>query len=73
MFKTAFELQQFVEWAKDLKIKSVSIGDIKIEFSELAFIPETDLKELNNGGATTLAESEPLDPKEQEELEFWSA
>lgn len=74
MFKTTGELQAFLAWAKMMKIKTVKVGDISVEFSELGFIPESDLKELSgSGGATTLAESEPMDPEEEEDLAFWSA
>lgn len=73
MFKSVNELQAFLTWAKDLKLKSVRIGDIQADFSELAFLPESDLKEISSGGASTLAESEPASKEDDEELAFWSA
>jgi len=74
MFKTVSELQAFIAWSKMMKIKVVQIDNVRVEFSELGFLPESDLKELSgSGGATTLAESEPTDPEEEEDLAFWSA
>jgi len=46
MITTVSEFKEFIEWAKSQKLKSVSIGDAKFEFSELAFI--SDLQDLGS-------------------------
>lgn len=75
MFKTPDDLKAFLTWAKDQKIKSVSVADdgVKVEFSDLAFVPEDAFQDLTNGGPSTLAETEPIDPKEEEDLLFHSS
>lgn len=73
MFKTVEELKSFISWAHDQKIKVLKVGDVQIEFSEISFIPEDAYQDLTNGGPSTLAETEPLDSKEEEELLYHSA
>lgn len=73
MFKTTEELKLFIEWAKEQKIKTLKVGDIHVDFSDLAFLPETMYQDLTNGGPSTLAETEPVDSDEEEELLYHSA
>jgi hypothetical protein len=73
MFNTQEDLKSFIEWARTLKIKSIKVNGVEIEFSELAFVPETAFEDLTNGGPSTLAETEPLDPKEEEDLLYHSS
>ncbi len=73
MFKTAEELKSFIEWAREQRIKSVKVGTVHVEFSELAFISEDTYKDLTNGGPSTLADTEPVDTDEENELLFASA
>ena len=67
------ELKSFITWAHGQKIKSLKIDGVEVEFSELSFIPDSELKDLASGGSGTLAETEPFDQKEEEELLFASA
>jgi len=39
-FYTIAEIKDFVLWAKEQKIKEVTLGSATIHFSDLAFIPE---------------------------------
>lgn len=51
MLNNINELKSFISWCKEEKIKSMEIGEVKIEFSELAFIDlskslyETDIQQ----------------------------
>lgn len=76
MFKTTQDLQEFILWCQQAKIKAVKVGEVEVQFSDLAFL---DL----------VAQDEPLRPKEErdtsktlvdtapeeadEDLLFWSA
>lgn len=76
MFKTTHELQDFLLWCQQAKIKAVKIGDVEVQFSDLAFLD-------------IVAQDEPLKPREErdtskilvdtapeeadEDLLFWSA
>jgi len=77
MFKTADELQKFLEWAQAKMIKQVKIGDIEVEFSELAYIPDdplSGLKELSSGKSTLTDESIKQEDEGGEDPDlFWSA
>lgn len=73
MFKTADELKQFLTWAKDQQIVRVEVGDVKVEFSPLAAIKESMLQDLENGSASTLADSEPSTKKDDDEDLYWSS
>jgi len=73
MFKTAEDLKAFIDWARERRIKSVKVGTIQVEFSELAFVPDETYQDLTNGGPSTLADTEPVDTDEENELLFASA
>ena len=74
MFKTVEELKEFIEWAKTQQIQKVKLKGVEVEFSPYTFLPNIDtLPELSNGGASTLADLEPVDPTEEEELLFHSS
>lgn len=76
MFKTTSDLKEFILWCQQAKIKAVKVGDVEVQFSDLAFL---DL----------VAQEEPLKPREErdtsktlvdtapeeadEDLLFWSA
>lgn len=40
MFKTARELKAFITWASKNHVKRVKVGEIEVEISEIAFVPE---------------------------------
>lgn len=74
MFKTIQELKEFIEWAKTQQIQKVKLKGVEVEFSSYTFLPSLEqLPELSNGGASTLADLEPLDEKEEEDLLFHSS
>lgn len=73
LFNSIDELKEFFEWSKKCGIQSAKIGDIEVTFSALAMLPEESLKELTNGGASTLAETEPENKEEQEDLLYFSS
>ncbi len=74
MFKNVQELQDFLTWAKTQQITKVEVGDVKVEFSPLAYIPtDAQLDEISNGSASTLADMEPSTKKEEDDLLYWSA
>lgn len=78
MFDDTQSLLEFIELAKEAKIKSFQIGDIKVEFSDLAFLdslqPEailgqpTQTEEKNT--SKTLVDT--LQTEDEDDLLFWS-
>lgn len=73
MFKTIEDLQKFIIWAKSQKVKSLKIDNIEFELSELSFLPDDQAINLKEAIGDTIADTEPLDTKEEEDLLFWSA
>ena len=73
------ELLDFIEYAKEQKIKSFQIGEIKVDFSELAFIDQlasdgsmgrrmqTEEKDTSKTLVDTLSEDN------EDDLLFWSS
>lgn len=73
MFSTISDIKEFLEWAKAQGIQAVKVGDLEVQFSALALLPADALKDISNGGATTLAETEPLDKQEDDDILFHSS
>jgi hypothetical protein len=78
MLENIQNLLEFIEKAKKARIKSFQIGDIKVEFSDLAFlddIPEVPLEPVKareeRDTSTTLVDTAPT--TDEDELLFWSA
>lgn len=75
MFKTTSELLDFIEAAKEAKIKAFKIGEIEVQFSDLAFVDaftgavEPGTEERNTSKTLTDTAPDELD----EDLLFWSA
>jgi hypothetical protein len=74
MFKTTQELQDFLLWCQQAKIKAVKVGDMEVQFSDLAFIdvisqiaPQNEERETSK----TLVDTAP--DESDEDLLFWSA
>lgn len=61
MISNIDELQAFILWCKDNKIKHMKLNGIEFEVSELAFIPETELEatktNLNPQNTETLTDT----------------
>lgn len=77
MFKTTQELQDFLLWCQQAKIKAVKVGDMEVQFSDLAFIdviaqsvPNTQQVEERDTSKTLV---DTLPEETDEELLFWSA
>jgi hypothetical protein len=78
MFKSTRELKAFISWAKNNHVKRIKSGDIEIEISDIAFIPELNPPKA---ASNSLKVVQYLDPKsglsepkvesEDEDL-FWS-
>jgi O-succinylbenzoate synthase len=73
MFSNIDQIKEFLEWAKSQGIQAVKVADIEVSFSPLAFLPQEDLKEITNAGSATLAETDPNQAAEDEELLFHSS
>lgn len=71
LFNNIEDVKSFLQWAKAEGIQYVELGDVKVQFSALAFVPSEELKEISHGSAKTLAETEPSD--EDEDLLFHSS
>lgn len=86
MIDSVKQLQDLLTWAKKEGIKSLQVGDIKAEFSELAIGLQlapgefnSDLsdkkpsKEETSKSTKTLLDDAELTPEEQEDLLFHSS
>jgi hypothetical protein len=74
MFENEAQMRAFILWAKETKLKRFKLGEIEVEFSDLAFIdPVTDMPEVTDFEQKTLVDTEPVDQKEENELLFWSS
>jgi len=79
VIKNITELKEIIKWAKAQKVKTLSIGTIQFEISELAFIEDqpdlsnVDLSELvdvQSQELKTLGDQAQLD---EEETLYWSS
>jgi len=79
VIKNITELKEIIKWAKAQKVKTLSIGTIQFEISELAFIEDqpdlsnVDLSELvdvQSQELKTLGDAAQLD---EEETLYWSS
>lgn len=75
MFKTVEEIKEFVTWARSQKIKSVKVGDLEIEMSELAYVEPMNAEEIISrlDNKTYADDADSNAKKEEEELLLWSA
>jgi len=77
MIKNIAELKQLIQWAKDNKVKSINLGDIKFELSDFAYIEGAELTDeqiasgLSEYNTDTLTDT--LKDEENEDLLFWSS
>lgn len=83
MINSIEELKEFILWAKSQKVKSIKLGDINVEMSDLAFIgdfqdlgtPEREKQMPDISVPPTsprLPEGNQQSKEEDEEL-YWSA
>jgi len=74
MFENIQSLLEFIENAKKANIKSFQIGDIKVEFSDFAFIEKmnSDVSKSEER-STSKTMIDTLSGEEDEELLFWSS
>lgn len=76
MFETTQDLKEFILWCQQAKIKAVKVGDVEVQFSDLAFVdiiaadPAIKMAEERDTSKTLVdAATDELD----EDLLFWSA
>jgi hypothetical protein len=75
MLKTTEEVQKFILWCKENKVKSFKLGDLHVELSELSFIPDNELIAPGAPAFTnsaTLTDTEEESSKDEEEMLYWS-
>jgi hypothetical protein len=76
VFKTTQELQDFILWCQQAKIKAVKVGDLEVQFSDLAFIdviaPEI-AKLASEERDTSKTMVDTAADEVDEELLFWSS
>lgn len=72
MLNNINEIKEFITWAKENKVKSFKSGDLEFEISEIAMIPEEELKP-GLPLADTLTDTDPEAAEDDEEALFWSA
>lgn len=74
MFKTTQDLQEFILWCQQAKIKAVKVGDVEVQFSDLAFIDiiasEAPMAEERNTSKTMV---DTATDEVDEDLLFWSS
>lgn len=77
MFKNIDELKDFIVWAKKQQIKSLTVGEVSVEVSDVYYA-----NELVNGNSEPIPEYKPSskrfidDPQtdvDDEELLMWSS
>ena len=83
MLKNINELKDLILFCKQEKISTLQVGDVQVQFSELALVDNIQSvaemeKELNNLSSKTLADDPDSITKEQlekeyEEALFWSS
>lgn len=74
MFKTTQELQDFILWCQQAKIKAVKVGDVEVQFSDLAFIDIVAAEASSAEERSTSKTMVDTTPEEaDEDLLFWSA
>lgn len=73
MFKDIQNLLEFIENAKKANIKSFQIGDIKVEFSDFAFVENIANVPKSEERSTSKTMVDTLSGEEDEELLFWSS
>ena len=80
------EIMELVRFCIKNKVKSLKVGDVSFELSDLAFIEDLNLgtnlpegvqavsdKEHRYETLDTFAETEEMTPEEEEDLLFWSS
>ncbi len=79
MISNIQELKDLIIWAKSQSIQSLKIGDVEFKISDIALsqtlidkYSETSKTE-NKASSDTLADTETVDPKEDDELLMWSS
>jgi hypothetical protein len=75
VFDDIEQAKLFVEWAKSQQIKKVELGELKVEFHDLAFI--NDIEKAIAPAPVPLSPeaqkvAEAVQAKEEEDLLFWS-
>lgn len=76
MFETTQDLKEFLLWCQQARIKAIKVGDVEVQFSDLAFVDiiaaEPTVKAAEERSTSkTLVDTEPEEV--DEELLFWSA
>lgn len=78
MFDDTQSLQEFILWCREAKIKALQVGDIKVEFSDLAFLDYTVeepgvQKAMERAAMDESAQADAEAAAENEDLLFWSS
>lgn len=82
MFKNSQELKDFILWCLQQRIKSVQVGETKVEFSDYAFLDLVTGGQSLDGMAMpneerntskTLVDTLQADTQEEEDLLYYSS
>lgn len=71
MIKTVTELKELLLWAKSEKIKSLKLGDMQVEFSDLGLIES--VQDLSGPAQSPRLPNGNAQANEDEELLFYSS
>lgn len=72
MFKSPSELQEFIVWAKEQKIKRVKVDNIEFEISDLALIEGIEPLVSQTPTSASSAPEQEAAKKEEDDLLYWS-
>jgi len=79
VFKTTQELKDFILWAAEAKIKAFKVGNMEVQFSDIAFIdaiqeitPDSRQNEERNT-SKTITDTLEISKEEEDDLLFWSS
>lgn len=81
MFKTTHDLQEFILWCRQAKIQAVKVGDVEVQFSNLAFLDDetaaefsaAQIKQLKADASMEEASDNSAAAAEDEDALFWSS
>lgn len=74
MFKTTQELKDFFLWCQQAKIKAVKVGDVEVQFSDLAFLDfVSEQPQVAEERDTSKTLVDTAAEEADEDLLFWSS
>lgn len=73
MFKNLSELKEFIVWAQSQNIKTMTVGDISFETSDIHYANKIMTEEVTTAVPQNLDANPQAEAEEDESLLYWSA